>query len=31
VYAIYCAVGMLALRFVRETRNVDFEKLDDRM
>jgi MFS family permease len=30
VYAIYSAVGMLALVFVRETRHVDFEKLDDR-
>jgi len=29
VYAIYCAVGMLALAFVRETRYADFEKLDD--
>jgi MFS family permease len=29
VYAIYCAVGMVALAFVRETRYADFEKLDD--
>ena len=29
VYAIYCAVGMLALAFIRETRDVDLEKLDD--
>ena len=28
VYAIYCAVGMLALVFVSETRDVDLEKLD---
>jgi MFS family permease len=28
VYGIYCAVGMLALAFIRETRNVDLEGLD---
>jgi len=28
VYAVYCAVGMLALSFIRETRDVDFERLD---
>jgi len=28
VYAIYCAVGMLALVFVNETRDVDLEGLD---
>ena len=28
VYAIYCAVGMLALAFIRETRDVDLEALD---
>jgi MFS transporter, MHS family, shikimate and dehydroshikimate transport protein len=30
VYGIYLVVGLLALVFVRETRLVDFEKLDDR-
>jgi len=29
VYAIYCAVGMLALSFVSETRDVGLETLDD--
>ena len=29
VYAVYCAVGMLALSFVSETRDVDLEKFDD--
>jgi MFS transporter, MHS family, shikimate and dehydroshikimate transport protein len=28
VYVVYCAVGMLALSFIRETRDVDIEKLD---
>jgi len=28
VYAIYCAVGMLALAFISETRDVDLERLD---
>jgi MFS transporter, MHS family, shikimate and dehydroshikimate transport protein len=28
VYAIYCAVGLLALAFISETRDVDLEKLD---
>jgi len=28
VYAVYCAVGMLALAFIRETRDVDLEALD---
>jgi MFS transporter, MHS family, shikimate and dehydroshikimate transport protein len=28
VYAVYCAVGMLALSFLRETRDVDLEELD---
>jgi MHS family shikimate/dehydroshikimate transporter-like MFS transporter len=28
VYAIYCAVGMLALAFIAETRDVDLERLD---
>jgi MHS family shikimate/dehydroshikimate transporter-like MFS transporter len=29
VYVVYCAVGMLALSFISETRDVDFERLDD--
>src|SRR5262245_14508621 len=29
VYAAYCAVGMLALAFISETRDVDLEHLDD--
>ena len=29
VYAVYCAVGMLALAFISETRDVDLEHLDD--
>jgi MFS family permease len=28
VYAVYCAVGMLALSFIRETRDIDLEALD---
>src|SRR5262249_12538822 len=28
VYAVYCAVGMLALAVIRETRDVDLEALD---
>jgi MFS transporter, MHS family, shikimate and dehydroshikimate transport protein len=28
VYAIYCAIGMLALAFIEETRDVDLERLD---
>ena len=28
VYAVYCAVGMLALSFIRETRDVNLEELD---
>jgi MFS family permease len=28
VYAIYCAVGMAALAFITETRDVDLEKID---
>ena len=28
VYAVYCAVGMLALAFISETRDLDFETLD---
>src|SRR5262249_26165989 len=28
VYAIYCAVGMLALALISETRDVDLEKID---
>jgi MFS transporter, MHS family, shikimate and dehydroshikimate transport protein len=29
VYVVYCAVGMLALAFIRETRDVDLDKLDE--
>jgi hypothetical protein len=28
IYAVYCAVAMFALAFIRETRDIDFEALD---
>ena len=30
VYLIYCVVAMLALLFIRETRDVDLEEIDNR-
>jgi MHS family shikimate/dehydroshikimate transporter-like MFS transporter len=28
IYGVYCAVAMIALRFIRETRDLKFEDLD---